>query len=101
VVHDAVTSALARGAELLIVDTAGRLHTKTNLVEGAREARPHRPCQDRGWGVHQAPGDRRDNGQNAHRQAEVFHEAVGVDGVVLSKYDSTAKAGYGPHLPAT
>jgi len=93
VIFDGIASARARGAELVIADTAGRLHNREALVkELAKIDRIVRA---------KAPGDasRRllvldaTTGQNALAQAEVFHAAVGIDALVLAKYDSTAKGG--------
>ncbi len=93
VVFDAAAAAQARGADVLIVDTAGRLHTKVNLMEELRKmdrvlarALPDSPVQrllvlDAG------------TGQNGLAQARRFHEAVGLTGVVLAKLDGTAKGG--------
>jgi fused signal recognition particle receptor len=92
VVFDAVRRAKARGNDLVLADTAGRLHTKVNLVE---ELRKIRRVADRD------PGQVTEvllvldatTGQNALIQARQFTEAVGVTGVVLTKLDSTAKGG--------
>jgi fused signal recognition particle receptor len=93
VVFDALQAAQARKADVLIADTAGRLHTKTNLMdELAKIARvlkkldPDAPHEvylvvDAG------------TGQNALSQAEHFHRAVGLTGIVLTKLDGTAKGG--------
>jgi fused signal recognition particle receptor len=93
VIYDGITSARARGAELVIADTAGRLHNREALVKEL--AKIDRIVRAR------APGDgsRRllvldaTTGQNALAQAEAFHAAVGIDALVLAKYDSTAKGG--------
>ncbi|MBN2055423.1 signal recognition particle-docking protein FtsY [bacterium] len=93
VAYDAVTAAEARHAECLIVDTAGRLHTKVNLME---ELKKVRRVIDK-----KLPGAPHEillvvdatTGQNAVNQAKLFHEAVGVTGVVLTKMDGTAKGG--------
>ncbi len=93
VIFDGIASARARGAELVIADTAGRLHNREALVkELAKIDKIVRA---------KAPGDasRRllvldaTTGQNALAQAEVFHAAVGVDALVLAKYDSSARGG--------
>ncbi len=92
VVFDAVQRAKARGNHLVLADTAGRLHTKVNLVE---ELRKIRRVADR------EPGRVTEvllvldatTGQNALAQAREFTEAVGVTGVVLTKLDGTAKGG--------
>jgi fused signal recognition particle receptor len=92
VVYDAVRSAAARGDDLVLADTAGRLHTKVNLVE---ELKKIRRVADR------PPGRVTEvllvldatTGQNGLAQARQFTEAVGVTGVVLTKLDGTAKGG--------
>jgi fused signal recognition particle receptor len=92
VAFDAVERARARGADLVIVDTAGRLHTKSNLME---ELKKIRRVVERGGGtvaevllVLDAA-----TGQNGLVQAREFTEAVGVTGVVLTKLDGTPKGG--------
>ncbi len=92
VVFDAVQHAAARGADLVLADTAGRLHTKVNLME---ELKKVRRVADR------APGKVSEvllvldatTGQNGLVQARQFAEAAGVTGVVLTKLDGTAKGG--------
>jgi fused signal recognition particle receptor len=92
VVFDAVTSARARGSDVLIVDTAGRLHTKTPLMD---ELRKLVRVVDKAGGrvaetllVLDAT-----TGQNGIAQAKAFTEAVDVTGVVLTKVDGSAKGG--------
>jgi fused signal recognition particle receptor len=93
VVFDSITSASARGMELIIADTAGRLHNKEALVKElmkidkiARSRLPDGSYQ-RVLVVDATTG------QNSLQQAEVFHKAVGIDSIVLAKADSTAKGG--------
>jgi fused signal recognition particle receptor len=96
VIFDAIASARARGADLVLADTAGRLHNKTQLmkelgkIDKIIRARlePAEPAGYRKVLVIDAT-----TGQNAVRQAEAFQEAVGVDSIILAKYDSTAKGG--------
>ena len=93
VVYDAVQAAFNRKADLLIVDTAGRLHTKHNLMQ---ELKKLRNVLNRS--VHDAPHQTllvidATNGQNAINQAKGFAEAVGVTGVILTKLDGTPKGG--------
>ena len=93
VVFDAVKAATARALDVLIVDTAGRLHTKTNLMDELVKLRrvierqlpgaPHETLM-----VLDAP-----TGQNGFAQARVFHEAFALTGVCLTKLDGTAKGG--------
>ncbi len=93
VVYDALDAALARGADLVIADTAGRLHTKSNLMDELTKVR--RIVDKR------LPGAEPETlfvldattGQNGLAQAAAFHEAVGLTGIVLTKLDSTAKGG--------
>jgi fused signal recognition particle receptor len=92
VVFDAVQHAAARGADLVLADTAGRLHTKTNLME---ELKKVRRVAERPPGVVTEVLLVIDatTGQNGLIQAQQFAEAVGVTGVVLTKLDGTAKGG--------
>jgi fused signal recognition particle receptor len=93
VVYDAIDAAVARGADLVIADTAGRLHTKTNLMDELAKVR--RIVDKR------LPGSQPETlfvldattGQNGLAQATAFHQAVGLTGIVLTKLDSTAKGG--------
>jgi len=93
VVYDGIQSALARATDLVLVDTAGRLHTRYNLMEElkkvqrvAGKALPGAPHAV--WLVLDAT-----TGQNALVQARAFKEAVGVTGVILAKLDSSARGG--------
>jgi fused signal recognition particle receptor len=93
VTYDAIHSAVARGYDLLLVDTAGRLHTRYNLMEElkkvvrvAGKALPGAPHAV--WLVMDAT-----TGQNALQQARAFKEAVQVNGVILAKLDSSARGG--------
>jgi fused signal recognition particle receptor len=93
VIFDAVSAAKARGAELVIADTAGRLHTQTNLMEELRKVKrviqkvdpsaPHEVLMVIDGSV----------GQNAIAQVRQFHAAMGVTGLVITKLDGTAKGG--------
>ncbi|MBU6469668.1 MAG: signal recognition particle-docking protein FtsY [Gammaproteobacteria bacterium] len=93
VAHDAWHAAHARGSDVLIVDTAGRLHTQGNLMEELRKIRRVLAKLDAA-----APQERllvldAGTGQNALRQIEQFHAAVEVSGLVVAKLDGTAKGG--------
>ena len=93
VAFDAISAAESRGHDVVIVDTAGRLHTQTNLMEELSKIR--RVITQRMEG---APHETllvidATTGQNGLRQAELFREAVDVTGVVLTKLDGTAKGG--------
>ena len=93
VIFDALQSAKSRGVDVLIADTAGRLHTKSNLMDELTKvkrvmgkidpAAPHEVMLVLDAGT----------GQNALNQAQQFHEAVGVTGLTLTKLDGTAKGG--------
>ena len=93
VVYDALDAAAARQADLVIIDTAGRLHTKSNLMD---ELAKIRRVIDR-----RLPGAIPETllvldattGQNGLAQAVAFHEAVGLTGIVLTKLDSTSRGG--------
>ena len=92
VAFDGLASARARGADVLLVDTAGRLHTKTNLMEELRKLR--RVLEREGGQVREVllVLDAT-TGQNGLAQARQFTDAVGVTGVVLTKLDGTANGG--------
>jgi len=93
VVHDAMQAAVARGVDVLIIDTAGRLHTQTGLMDELKKIRrviarfdaraPHEVLLVLDAGI----------GQNALAQLAHFHDAVGVTGLCLTKLDGTAKGG--------
>lgn len=93
VIFDAVESAKARGIDVLIADTAGRLHTQNNLMEELRKVKrvmskvdssaPHETLIVLDGGT----------GQNALNQAQQFHEAMDLSGMVVTKLDGTAKGG--------
>ena len=93
VAFDAAHARRARGLDLLFVDTAGRLHTKHNLMEELKKVKRVIAKADVGepkevWLVLDAV-----TGQNGLAQAKKFHEAVGVTGVIVTKLDGTAKGG--------
>lgn len=91
-VFDAVARAKARGADLVIADTAGRLHTKVNLVEELKKVR-RVADRDPGHVAEVLLVLDATTGQNGLVQAEQFAEAVGVTGVVLTKLDGAARGG--------
>ncbi|MBF0466124.1 MAG: signal recognition particle-docking protein FtsY [Nitrospirae bacterium] len=93
VAYDAVEAAKARGIDLVIVDTAGRLHTKTHLMEELKKIK-----RVIGKSVPGAPHETllvldATTGQNALSQAKLFNEAVGITGIALTKMDGTSKGG--------
>jgi fused signal recognition particle receptor len=93
VIFDALQAAQARGTDVLIADTAGRLHTQSNLMEELKKVKrvlgrldptaPHEVLLVLDAG----------QGQNALAQAQQFHQALGVSGIALTKLDGTAKGG--------
>jgi fused signal recognition particle receptor len=93
VVFDGLAAAQARGLDLVFLDTAGRLHTKVNLMEELKKI--YRTAAKK------LPGAPHEvylvldatTGQNALSQARLFHEAVGLTGLILTKMDGTAKGG--------
>lgn len=94
VVFDALTSVKAKGTDVLIIDTAGRLHTKSNLMEELKKMsriveREYPEADFKKLIALDAT-----TGQNALSQVEVFNDAVGIDGVILTKLDGTAKGGF-------
>ena len=94
VVYDAVSSARSRGESVVIADTAGRMHNRANLVkELAKIDRIAAGRLDGDDVYRKILVIDATTGQNGMRQAETFQDAVGVDAVVMTKYDSTAKGG--------
>lgn len=93
VVFDALDAAVARGADVVLVDTAGRLHTKSNLMEELAKLRRIVDRRLPGTPVETLFVLDATTGQNGLAQAVAFHEAVGLTGIVLTKLDSTAKGG--------
>lgn len=93
VAFDAVQSAIARGMDIVLIDTAGRLHTRYNLMEELKKV--HRVVGKALPGAPQAVLLVLDatTGQNALHQARAFQQAVNVNGVILSKLDSSAHGG--------
>ena len=94
VVFDAISSAKAKNTDVLIIDTAGRLHVKGNLMEELKKMgrvvnREYPNAQFLKLIVLDAT-----TGQNAVSQVETFDEAIGLDGIVLTKLDGTAKGGF-------
>lgn len=93
VVFDAAEAVKAKGPGLVLADTAGRLHNKENLVRELQKidkickAKADEGCYKKIIVIDATTG------QNALRQVEVFNEAVGIDAVIMTKYDSTAKGG--------
>ena len=94
VVFDAISSVKAKNTDVLIIDTAGRLHVKANLMEELKKMsrvveREYPDANFLKLIVLDAT-----TGQNANSQVEVFNEAVGIDGIILTKLDGTAKGGF-------
>ena len=93
VAFDGVQAAVSRGADIVIIDTAGRLHNKKNLMEELKKIR-----RSVGKVIPDGPHETlmvvdATTGQNALTQAQLFHEAVGIDSLALTKLDGTAKGG--------
>lgn len=93
VVYDAISSALAKGDDLILCDTAGRMHNKENLVKELQKIdkiirnRIEPDCYKKILVVDATTG------QNSISQAQIFNDAVGLDALILTKYDSASKAG--------
>lgn len=93
VIYDALQAAKARGIDVLLADTAGRLHTQSNLMEELKKVKrvmqkldvhaPHETLLVLDAGI----------GQNALKQAQQFHQAIGLTGIMMTKLDGTAKGG--------
>jgi fused signal recognition particle receptor len=93
IAYDALEAAMKRGVDYLLIDTAGRLHTKKNLMEEMKKM--HRSLQKK---IPAAPHEvllvlDATTGSNALNQAREFHQALGVTGLIVTKLDGTAKGG--------
>ena len=93
VAFDSVEAAMARGVDIVIVDTAGRLQTKVNLMEQLKKIK-----RSISKNLPEAPHEvllvlDATTGQNALSQAKLFHEGIGITGIILAKLDGTAKGG--------
>lgn len=93
VVFDAVTAAKARGTDILICDTAGRLHNKKNLMDELKKISRIVREQAEGCNLETLLVLDATTGQNAVNQAKLFSEAADITGIVLTKLDGTAKGG--------
>ncbi len=93
VAYDAVQAANSREADLLIVDTAGRLHTQKNLMEELKKVRRVIGREAGEEAVEVMLVVDATTGQNALNQAKIFNEAVSIDGITLTKLDGTARGG--------
>ncbi len=94
VVFDAVSSAKSKKSDVLIIDTAGRLHVKANLMEELKKmsrvvSKEYPEANFYKFIVLDAT-----TGQNSFSQVELFNEAVGIDGIILTKLDGSAKGGF-------
>lgn len=93
VVFDAIGAARARGADILLCDTAGRLHNKVNLMKELEKITRVVEREGQGFSVHNLLVLDATTGQNALNQAKTFNDAVHLDGIVMTKMDGTAKGG--------
>lgn len=93
VIFDAIGAAKARKADILICDTAGRLHNKVNLMKELEKISRVINREGEGFSIHNLMVLDATTGQNAINQAKVFHECVEIKGIVLTKLDGTAKGG--------
>ena len=94
VVFDAVSSAKAKNTDVLIIDTAGRLHVKTNLMEELKKMDRVVKREYPEANYYKLIALDATTGQNAFNQVEVFNQAIGLDGIILTKLDGTAKGGF-------
>lgn len=93
VVFDAIGAARARGADILLCDTAGRLHNKVNLMKELEKITRVVEREGQDFSVHNLLVLDATTGQNALNQAKTFNDAVHLDGIVMTKMDGTAKGG--------
>lgn len=94
VVFDAISSAKARGTDVVIVDTAGRLHVKSNLMEELKKMSRVVNREYPAANFYKLLVLDATTGNNAYNQAQVFDNAVELDGIVLTKLDGSAKGGF-------
>lgn len=94
VVFDAISSAKARGTDVVIIDTAGRLHVKAHLMEELKKMSRVVEREMPNANFYKLLVLDATTGNNAYNQAEIFDEAVELDGIVLTKLDSSAKGGF-------
>ncbi len=94
VVFDAITSAKSQNTDVLIIDTAGRLHVKANLMEELKKMDRVVKREFPDANYYKLIALDATTGQNAYNQVEVFNEAIGIDGIILTKLDGTAKGGF-------
>ena len=93
VIYDAISSAQARGDNLILCDTAGRMHNKENLVRELQKIDKVIRNRIKPENYKKILVIDATTGQNSISQAQIFNEAVGIDALILTKYDSAAKAG--------
>ena len=94
VVFDAISSCKAKNTDVLIIDTAGRLHVKSNLMEELKKMDRVVKREYPNANFYKLIALDATTGQNAYNQVEVFKDAVGIDGIILTKLDGTAKGGF-------
>ena len=93
VIYDAITSAQAKGDNLILCDTAGRMHNKENLMKELQKIDKIIRARVEPENYKKILVIDATTGQNAVRQAELFNQAIGLDALILTKYDSMAKGG--------
>lgn len=93
VAFDGLKSAKARGIDIVIVDTAGRLHTKYNLMEELKKVKRVIEREREDYQLYTLLVIDATTGQNAINQAKIFNEALNIDGIAITKLDGTAKGG--------
>ena len=94
VVFDAISSCKAKNTDVLIIDTAGRLHVKANLMEELKKMDRVVKREYPNANFYKLIVLDASTGQNAYNQVEMFNQAVGIDGIILTKLDGTAKGGF-------
>jgi len=93
VIFDTIVSAKTRGTQLILADTAGRLHNKANLIKELGKIHKIATNKLEGGNYKKILILDATTGQNAIQQVEIFHEAIGIDSLILTKYDSSARGG--------
>lgn len=93
VIYDTIDSTVSKGEKIIIADTAGRMHNRENLVKELKKIDKIIRSKISEEGYKKILVIDATTGQNGFRQAETFNEAVGLDGIILAKYDSSSKGG--------
>lgn len=99
VIYDAISSAIAKNKDLILCDTAGRMHNKEDLIKELQKIDKIVCARIKSENYKKILVVDATTGQNAVNQAQIFNDAVGLDALIITKYDSTSKAGAIAQIP--